>query len=346
MNKLSPRILLFSVLTSISILGGSCQSQGQNKMEEKFAWTATLSAPAEYPIEIYKGELSSADYDQNFKDWGIINPGWGNMFGTVVSGPTQKAAPDNLKVTWLSFAEKKFFSGNFELPKDKIASLLQQGFKDENDKQQAYTNIVIGFAPKGLASIWVMGAGKRVLVAQFHARETTIDPKSVESHDTYMFREGYIERTLQNDMIMTDEVKQKIAVSGNPDPSKYEKHYNEKFSWKPSFELYENGSAENFGFTTFNGEMDKLFGESLTKSEAKSRAVPKECFFYWKTDKGEKHAVKVVSFDENEIYEAFHAVGETSGRLVFKVASGNKVDISLKTDSKEIALKKSKVKSQ
>jgi len=314
-------------------------------MEEKFEWSGSLSAPKEYPVEVYEGHLISIDYDQNFKDWGTINSGWGNLGGTVVSGPRQKAAPDSLNITWLSFAEDKFYSGSFALPKDKITALLKTGFTDADNTKRSFTDVVTGLAPGGTVVIWVLGPGRKVQVAQFKAREIRIDPKTVASHDSYMFREGYAERTMDNDMVITDAIKSKIAESGTPEPSDYGDRYQRKYSWKPGFELYENGKPVNFAFEMLNGEMDLLSGQTLQDTDFLKRAVPKNCSFYWKTDKGVEHGIKITAFDEKEIMAAFESIGDKSATLLFKIAPENKLSISLKSDSKEVVLKKGKVQS-
>ena len=116
---------LTTIIILWSTIFSSCQEQ---KMEEKFDWSGTLSAPQEYPIEVYKGSLKTNDYSQHFKNWGIINTGWGNQGGTVVAGPEKKLVPNSLEITWLSFAENKFYDGKFELPKEKITALFKEGY--------------------------------------------------------------------------------------------------------------------------------------------------------------------------------------------------------------------------
>lgn len=315
-------------------------------MNETFAWTASLSAPKEYPIEIYQGTLRAGQYDQSLKDWGVVNPGWGQMFGTQVSGPVKKPAPDRLNVIWLSFVENTFFAGEFALPTAKIAALLKRGFTNDMGKPQAYTNLVIGFAPEGMVSLWVMGPGHSVLVEQFQARKTIIAPQSVADHDAYMFREGYAARTLSNGMIMTPEIKTSLAASGYPDPTNYAGRYAEKYRWKPVFVLYGQGKPDRFGTTLFNGEMDKLAGKSLLNAVAEARALPRHCYVYWKTGDGEKHVVKVLSFDEAELYDAFAAMDGAPAELMVDVAAGNKVTVSVRSADREIVLTHLKIKAQ
>ena len=325
----------------ISLSGSSCQSK---KMEEKYEWSGTLSAPKEYPVEVYKGSLIGSDFTQNFRNWGIVNPGWGDAAGTVVSGPEQKTVPDSLSITWLSFVENKFYSGKFALPKDKMRILFKEGFINDMDKHESYSDVIIGLAPGGNISVWLMAAGKEVEVAKFKAGVIQIDPETISSDDKYMFRNGYAEAILSDPMVIVPEVKAMIQANGYPSPNNYSDLYSKKYNWKPVFQLLEGSRIENFGFGMYNGEMDMLHGVSLANNIFKERAVPKRCSFYWKGNNNEEHGVRVLSFDEKEIIEAFKNIGIGNIELLFKAGTDNTVLISLKTDNKTIDIKNAVVK--
>jgi len=94
----------------------------------------------------------------------------------------------------------------------------------------------------------------------------------------------------------------------------------------------------------YNGEMDMLHGVSLANNIFKERAVPKRCSFYWKGNNNEEHGVRVLSFDEKEIIEAFKNIGIGNIELLFKAGTDNTVLISLKTDNKTIDIKNAVVK--
>lgn len=337
-KKLTGLVFLSALL---SVSASSCQS---TKMEEKFEWSGTLSAPHEYPAEVYTGNLKSDDYTQHFKNWGIINSGWGEANGTVVAGPAKKALPDSLSLTWLSFVENKFYTGKFALPKDRMQKLFKEGYVNDLGKQKTFTEIVVGLAPEGTVSVWVMAAGKEVEVSQFKAHTTTIDPETIANDDKYMFKADYVKGVLANTKVIAPEVREKIGKDGYPSPANYEQVYTKKYNWKPQFELPEGGTMKNFGYTTYNGEMDKLFGESLAKNEPKERAIPKRAYFYWFNAAKEQHGVKVEAFDDKEIIDAFAAVGSGEIQIVFKVSADNSVTLKLKSDAKEIEIKKAVVK--
>jgi hypothetical protein len=339
--KKSLLMLIFS-FALLGVTGSSCQSK---KMEEKYDWSGTLSAPEEYPIEVYAGSLVAKDYTQNFKNWGVIKSGWGDESGTVVAGPEKKDLPESLSITWFSFIERKFYILRSELPKEKIAALFKEGYTNDLNKHKTYTNIVIGLAPGGTVVVWLTAPGKEVEVAHFKARQTTIDPESIPDDSKYMFRKGYVETVLSDPLVVTPQIKDKIAANGYPELSNYDENYRIKYNWKPQFELPDGAKAKSFSYALYNGEMDKLFGDRFDKNEVSPKAVPRHCSFYWSyIATNEQHGVKVISFDEKEIMDAFKNVGSANIQFLFKVAHDNTVFISLKTDNKQIELKKTVVK--
>lgn len=62
------KLLLILIFGAISLI--SCQNK---KMEEKFNWSAIVSAPQEFPVELYSGALTADDYTSSFSSiWGTL----------------------------------------------------------------------------------------------------------------------------------------------------------------------------------------------------------------------------------------------------------------------------------
>lgn len=348
--SLTTIIILFSTIIS------SCQEQ---KMEEKFDWSGTLSAPQEYPIEVYKGALKSSDFTQYFKNWGIINTGWGNQGGTMVVGPDQKSVPNSLEITWLSFAENKFYDGQFDLPKERIASLFKEGYTDPvTNEKETYKNIVIGLAPKGTVVVWLLSTGIQTEVARFKARETQIDIESVSGDDRYMFDKSYTASVLADPMIIRPEIKEKLNAEGYPPATVYET-YEKKYSWSPKLEL-PNEQATFFAFEMCNGE--KEFNGSINFKET-NRAIPYLFFINWKDNTGQKYTAWLaltkeanywkkyknggisklpLDFEKSEIKKVFEEKLDTKSvsEIIAKVNNDNTdVILAIKQNGKEILLK-------
>jgi len=333
--------MLVCIVALFSVSMSSCHKV---IMEEKYDWSGTLSAPQEYPIEVYKGSLSAEGFTQNFRNWGVVNPGWGEVGGTVVIGPDAKAVPDSLDITWLSLVENKFYTGRFALPKEKMSKLFKEGFTNDQNKKDTYKNIIVGLAPEGTIVIWLMAAGKEVEVAKFKAHEANIDPTTVAADDKYMFKKGYPESVLSDPMVFKPEIKERINKIGYPEANVYDELYRTKFNWKPAAELVQDAELQNFGFVMYNGEMDKLAGESLKNNDYRERAIPKSFNVHWVTEDEAQHGIRITSFDEKEIFAAFKSIGSSPAELLLKVINENTVWIGLKTDNKEIELKNAIVK--
>lgn len=309
-------------------------------MEERYDWSGTLSAPLEYPAEVYKGELIANGYTQGFKNWGVIASGWGNPNGTVITGPDTKPVPDSLSLTWLSFAENKFYSGRFALPKEKIAKLFKDGFMDDRNQHVTYTQIVVGLAPEGTIAVWLMAPQKEIEVATFKAHPSSIDPETISDDDKYMFRQGYAQRTMDNEMVITPEVKNSISANGSTPAESFEETYRNRYNWKPV--LNAEGIVKNFVINSYNGEREKLTDLQATKTEYAKRAVPAMVVVYWTAPDGKEHGAKIL-LNEKEIINAYKSAA--TGDLDFVIhQQDSAATVSIKSGNKETEIKNADIK--
>lgn len=338
------KILLLSILCSFSV--ASCQNK---KMDEKYNWLGTISAPEEYPMEIYKGAIIADNFTYDFDAiWGTQNTGWGNEGGTMSVETKKMDIPNKLEFTWYSLVENKFYTGKWDLDKEKIKTLFEKGFTDQDNGQKTtYTNFIVGLAPKGRVVLWINGAGNQKEVGVFQAHDTLITQEKAYENAKYMLKEGFAERMLKDPSYKTfkPEIREKIEKQGYPSPEIYDA-YRERYSWKP-FVILPNGAEWiDFGMTNYNGEQENLFNESLTKDTYKKRAIPKFCGFYWRDQNKNRYAVWIDSFDEKEIFELFQKLGkEKNIDFTIKVNDGNTAAIlSLKTDNEELPITKAKTR--
>lgn len=338
------KILLLFILCSFSV--ASCQNK---KMDEKYNWLGTISAPEEYPMEIYKGAIIADNFTYGFDAiWGTQNTGWGNEGGTM-SVETQKMdIPNKLEFTWYSLVENKFYTGKWDLDKEKIKTLFEKGFTDQDNGQKTtYTNFIVGLAPKGRVVLWINGAGHQKEVGVFQAHDTLITQEKAYDNAKYMLKEGFAERMLKDPSYKTfkPEIREKIEKQGYPSPEIYDA-YRERYNWKPSVILPNGADWIDFGMTNYNGEQENLFNESLTKDTYKKRAIPKFCGFYWRDQNKNRYAVWIDSFDEKEIFELFQKLGkEKNIDFTIKVNDDNTAAIfSLKTDNEELPITKAKTR--
>jgi hypothetical protein len=263
---------------------GSCKDKN---MEEEFDWSGNISAPKEYPMEVYKGYLSGGGHFVGFSEL-FSNAGWG--FGTNGMSKIHAPAPDTLVMTWRSLVERKFYTGEWALPKDKMTRLFREGIADENP----FSVIQLGLAPKGVLIIWLYGQGGQIEVGRFQGHETTIDPKEASDNTKYMFNEGYIDRTLVDPMVITPEIKEKIKQDGYPLPNVYDT-YREKYLWKPKVVLPEGCKITSVAVRMCNGEKEDI------PLPQKNRAIPYCYEIYWIDKSGQDYVCRI-AFTREEKY--------------------------------------------
>ncbi|ABG57951.1 DUF2931 family protein [Cytophaga hutchinsonii] len=322
----------------------SCQTKEikNNMVNKKFDWSHSVSAPENYPMEIYRGKLqglTDKDYSASFGLWGVANEGWGTESGMVAVGPDTKAIPDSLLITWLSFRENKFYTGKFQLPREKMTELFENGFYEYDIKQRStYEDILVGLAPGGVVVVWLVGGQVQIEVARFQAQETIIDKSTVTNpDDLYVLGDGYVDFVLNNKEIAT-----------GPIPFGLWDTYREKYSWRPMLILPEGYELAIEWMTLFNGEKEKNFKEHPEFGTYKSRALPSYMLFNWYASNGRKYGVDVF-FNEAEIFEAYKQIyrndKEQDAELVFELNDAQtSFTISVRSKTEQIELHKVKAK--
>ncbi|ELY2018668.1 DUF2931 family protein, partial [Flavobacterium psychrophilum] len=284
----------------VFLLLASCQqNKKKNKMEEKiFNWGVSVTTPKGYPIEIHKGYI--ADDKQMispFMNIGSIEQAWDND-GSDNSGGS--GMPTNFSLTWLSFAEKKFWKVEGKISttaQAKIQALFQEGYNhstwDNDDKEVVthitYNNLCFGLAPSGLLVLWFSGEDRRIEIETYQAQETVVSP------DEFYRNPDNLKESQFLDLFYTfapHETQDYIAKNGLPLNRwrNYRKKYNYRFNiqfYKEDREpvdrqvRYLNGETEiipfdklylfqektlpsyvNFFFNKFNGDVT-FNGEEL-----------------------------------------------------------------------------------
>jgi len=302
MRFLIKGVLTISLLSAI--VSGCTTSEQKKNNDTKFEWDATESAPEHYPMEIingnfiYKGEAELGLY---IPSGGTLVDGWGNPVSAHLTGEKYKPLPERLKITFFSYAEKQFYQGEFKLPYDKILALFQKGVAENNDMPN-YNSIMVGIAPGGAVSVWVVGKGGYIEVFFGQAEKIELDPSEAfdlpfenkEDEDEYM-HEGLVE------VLATEELNH-LKKNGIPFGlwARYRLHY----EWVPV--LSEDFELSYIGFKFLNGERYKDMGMLL-------RPVPREVTF--KTIINGDKNIFIVKFNEFEIMDAFEKLGANNQKV-------------------------------
>ncbi|MBF7093624.1 DUF2931 family protein, partial [Flavobacterium sp. ALJ2] len=273
-------------------------------MEKKYEWSADISAPREYPVEVYTGAVGGYFFSQM---GGFSNTGWGGG-GSVdfIKAPL----PENLDMTWLSYVDDKFYKGEWKLPTEKIKQLFDEGFyakRGEEAVTEPYKYIKIGFAPKGMVVVWVAGNGRQVEVARFQAHETIIDPKLISKDEEYMFEKDYTKDMLTYDGTISKDVREQLEQYGYPPSEAYEE-YREKYNWKPKVVLPEGSRITSMYIKMCNGEIEDPYDRSI---ELKNRAIPFSFEIFWSVGSGkqEQEFVSRIAFTHDKEYWAKYLEG-------------------------------------
>ncbi|MBF7093625.1 DUF2931 family protein [Flavobacterium sp. ALJ2] len=273
-------------------------------MEKKYEWSANIAAPREYPVEVYTGAVGGYFFSQM---GGFRNSGWGGS-GSInfIKAPL----PDKLDMTWLSYVDDKFYTGEWKLPTEKIQQLFDEGFyakRGEEGVTEPYEYIKIGLAPKGMVVVWVAGITKQVEIARFQAHETIINPKLISKDEKYMFRNGYSQHRLENNFVISKDIREQIKQYGYPPPEAYEE-YREKYNWKPKVILPEGSKITSMYIKMCNGEMEDPYDRPI---DQKNRAIPFSFQIFWSIGSGkqEQRFVSRIAFTHDKEYWAKYLEG-------------------------------------
>ncbi|MFG5408954.1 DUF2931 family protein [Piscinibacter sakaiensis] len=90
------------------------------------AWTVSSCAPAEAPAFLIDGQLLGPGGALPLPAHRLLHNGWGRRSATHLVGPTAKETPTALRLAWFSFAEDRFYAGQFPLPTAALDALLRR----------------------------------------------------------------------------------------------------------------------------------------------------------------------------------------------------------------------------
>ena len=117
--------VFFLILILLILL--SCQ-KNTPKTQDNFPYVVTVTAPKEYPVEVHEGWLM--DEQKQFicamPKVGVANTRW--LFDGKMAGQGGSKIPYHLNLTYVAYAEKKFYTVDADLPMDKILAEFNKGF--------------------------------------------------------------------------------------------------------------------------------------------------------------------------------------------------------------------------
>jgi hypothetical protein len=330
-------ILLGASLLAIS----SCQNRTNKPKQDtwvamrKYDWIPTECAPAEYPVEIYSGGFFyGSNNNIDMPNGSIVKNGWGETGSIRIGGDDRKEAPDLLKLSWISFAENRSYSGSFKLNKHLIDSLFGKGFEtDYGTGHDTYSTIKVGMAPGGVVVIWLEGGRFQVEVGRFQAKEVTaFDWKERYPNMNGTFND-YRNRVLSK---LPANVRKKITE--NKITYGIWDKWRQRYLWNPVF--IATYTLQKVEISYFNKERIDFYDKQIDNLAPRLSAVPNEIAVFWR-DMKHQELVTTIDFDEQEAYQLFKQINDQKATLNLKLNLKNSiVDIVLRTGDKEQVVRK------
>ncbi|MCA5003713.1 DUF2931 family protein [Sphingobacterium sp. WQ 366] len=312
---------------------GSCQDK--YKGMKKYAWSAAISAPKLYPIEVIRGSLGNDEYGAYFSTiYGINNPGWGNA-GRSMDNSSLQYLPDTLSFTWYSIVEDKYFTGKWGLDIAYLNKVFKEKYENIFHKSEQLYKIVIGLGPKGKVVMWGQSAGTSIELGSFQAQDTIITAADMREDDQHRFVEGRRERILRNDFYIPKEARERISEVGYPNPDLYSL-YQKRYDW--NVKINHIGEPNDLRLFYFNGEMESRIYPGVDNPFFKRRSIINRLAYFY-IDEEKKRGLGIHFNSYEELSQAFE-------RLSMKAESIELVvDVDLSTlNSGRVFLKNSQEK--
>ena len=361
------RKLIGNIILSILLLGqiAACQNKKTMTAEEEAKldqeeinrpneiWPTNKDAKGDYyyyvSLNSFPGSLgedAGSAFITGKEKVGFLtmeNDAWTTTTGAVLNDEYHPV-PDSLYVRWFSLPEDKFYEGRFKMPTQVIKEhfdemWLTYGASDmeiKADKYDRFTNLIVGITPGGGVMVWQKSSDQQIEIGHYQAHEIEMDWNKFAGINN--FGDG----STRQQFIASQ--KNRITL---PIPFGKAEKYREKYLWKCGVEVSPDLKNISLQLHMFNGEFDSSYSEYKDgTNEYKERALPKRVNFIFQ-DRNRKIYNFEVSFDEKDIYKAFHTVfidKKKKADLVLVLDKDNKVfKIVLRCKTEEYVLNPDKI---
>ena len=274
----------------------------ENKKD--FSYAVTFSAATGFTAEVHEGYLA----DENKKlicgvpKAGMEDGPW--QYDGAKGGQGGSIIPAYIDLTYVAYAEKKFYRVEGSLPKDKILAAFQKGFKvkgieAENEKSvwedATYDQITIGAAPGGVVVVWLSGNHHRTEICRLQAKETTVDVNDFYDNPHNRTQQGFFDELYR--ISIPDNVKTEIEKNGIPYGlwDKYREKYNYRFRLHP---YDEKDTFDQIYRLNYNGDSEYLIDAKATEAY-KRDAIPYNVMFIMQKYRAE------IEFNDSELMKIF-----------------------------------------
>ncbi|WP_444626639.1 DUF2931 family protein [Flavobacterium columnare] len=350
-TKLKKLLILLFILP----LGG-CKhtNKKHDKMiQENFSYGVGVTSPKEYPTEVHIGYL----LDQNKKlicgmpRSGTNGGGW--TYKGKQGGMGGSSIPYYLNLTYVAYAEKKFYKVEAALPADKILAEFKKGFLIESNQKEiidgeerykmepsTYDVLTVGAAPGGCIVVWLSGNHHRTEICRLQAKETFVDKNDFL---------GFVDKTESQQKFLDDlykitvpdSIKAEITQKGIP--YGLWDQYREKYKYRFVLKSYdEKDFLTGYYVINYNGESNFVPYNPQEVAQYRKTSIPYNANLYFK-----KYFTEII-FNDREMLQVFDKLKkkypETPIDIIIKPTfMYDDMKISVKCTTEEIPLTKYKV---
>ncbi|WP_336961607.1 DUF2931 family protein [Chryseobacterium contaminans] len=333
-------IFLFSLLQN-------CSKENKN-IQEEFSYMVTMSAPKEYPVEVHIGVLTDDKKELicGVPKAGVTTGSW--QYDGAEAGQGGNKIPSHLDLTYISYAEKKFWRVNTDLPKEKILQLFREGFMVEGNpdsngeipwEEDTYDEITIGAAPEGGVVVWLSGNHHRREVCRLQAKETFVDVNEFYQNADEENQEQFFDSWFK--IAVSDSTK--TAITKNGIPFGLWDKYREKYSYRFVLAPYDNkDKITGLYRINYNGESEILM-DAKSVAAYKPDGIPYDVNFDFT-----KYNAEII-FNDEEMLRVFDTLKKSFPEQPIDIVlvpgfMYNDFKVVVQCKDKKIALEKFKVK--
>lgn len=281
---------------------------------EKFNLSASACTVIGNPVEVVEGYCTGPGGGELRVPAGyFLEDDWTGSGTVEVGDETFHAAPDSLHLLWYSFAEDKFYQGDFPLPRPRIHTLLKAGYWNDDDKKHdTYGDLTLCTLPGGGVVVWLSGPGSKVFLRRYQGH--------VVAYDFASFKPG-VDRAgmAQQEQAKLPAPIQQQLRTGTFGPAQWDA-YLVRYPWR--VEVTMQDTPRPAPLTLYGHYVRYLSAERDTYPVGKDdigsyldilrqptpKAVPKNFGLFVENKYGEKHQLRVSPFDEAETLAAFQTL--------------------------------------
>lgn len=322
-NILTALLLLFSAI--------QCQEKKIN-MKNLPEYNVMISHPDnEYRIEFVSDRIKTLEgvaahlpYGGTSGEWGDSHSVWTEQYGTPIGTDIVYYAP----------YENTYYHLDVDFPMEKMKDLVSRAYASDyidmdphpvlqeyiiskktiryasyNNPYDSFSDLVFGFAPKGMVVVWLGYGGAMVMeLGRYQAKPISEDEK--------------LKKWFSSKYVVSREEVLKDYFTPDASPEQWD-NYRNRYNWRPVFSP-DNTQIRIFwsNIDYYNAERERLLRPFILNPKISERAVPREIQILYKTaDK--KMYEALIFFDWQTTEDALKKLNATPANIEMKIADDN-----------------------